>query len=79
MKNIRPIYQIAEEISKDWGTKVHYTAKPYLQAMFKLTNVDDYHYMDNAKTIVLYFLSNASSWRGEVARAIKAELKAMIK
>jgi hypothetical protein len=28
---------------------------------------------------VLYFLSNASSWRGEVAKAIKAELKAMVK
>jgi hypothetical protein len=34
--------------------------------------------MDTAKSIVLYFLSNASSWRGEKAKSIKAELKKMV-
>jgi hypothetical protein len=28
---------------------------------------------------VRYFLANATSWKGETARAIKAELKAMLK
>jgi hypothetical protein len=29
--------------------------------------------------VVAYFLSNASSYRGETARKVKAELKAMLK
>jgi len=29
--------------------------------------------------IVRYFLSNATTWRGETARRIKAELKQMLK
>jgi hypothetical protein len=35
--------------------------------------------MEDAKTIILYFLSNATHWRGETAKAIKAELKRRIK
>jgi hypothetical protein len=31
--------------------------------------------MDDANGIILYFLANASSWRGDTARRIKAELK----
>jgi hypothetical protein len=74
----RPLYKIAEAISKDWGYKVNYAAKPYLQAMFTLTNIDDYYHMDSAKEIVGRFLSNAGQWRGETAREIKKELKALI-
>lgn len=33
----------------------------------------------DAKTIVVYFLSNASSFRGPDAKRIKAELKSLIK
>ena len=77
MTKARPIYKIAEDISKDWGTKVNYAAKPYLQAMFTLTNITDYYGMDTAKGIVARFLCNAGSWRGEVAREIKKELKAL--
>ena len=32
---------------------------------------------EGLKTQILYILNNCSSWRGEQARAIKAELKAM--
>jgi hypothetical protein len=77
MTKARPIYKIAEDISKDWGTKVNYAAKPYLQAMFTLTNITDYYGMDNAKSVVARFLCNAGSWRGDVAREIKKELKAL--
>ena len=77
MTKARPIYKIAEDISKDWGAKVNYAAKPYLQAMFTLTNITDYYGMDTAKGIVARFLCNAGSWRGEVAREIKKELKAL--
>jgi hypothetical protein len=73
----RSLSTIASEIRRDWGSKVNYAAKPYLSAMAGLDSIDDNYGYDSAKSIVLYFLSNASSWRGENAKRIKAELKAM--
>ena len=75
----RPLYEIANEIRKDWGAKVYFGAVPYLQAMSSLDKVTDSYGMDSAKSIVLYFLANAGTWRGETARRIKAELKAIVK
>jgi len=75
---VRPIYTIAAEIRKSW-TKVNFGAKPYLDAMDSLDKVSDSYGMDSAKSIVLYFLSNATTWRGEDAKRIKTELKAMVK
>lgn len=54
-------------------------AYPYLDAMLDLNSIKDSYGHDSAKSIVLYFLSNASSWRGDVARRIKAELKELVK
>ena len=73
----RPLYQIAQEIRKDWGNKIYFGAVPYLQAMMSLSSIDDRYGMDSAKSIVLYFLSNAATWRGETAKRIKTELKQM--
>lgn len=72
----RPLYEIAREIRKTW-TKVSPYADEYLRAMERLNSIDDYYYFDTAKSVVLYFLSNAQGWRGEDARRIKAELKEM--
>ena len=77
-KQARPLHEIAQEIKTDWN-KVYFGAVPYLDAMETLNSIDDNYGMDSAKSIVLYFLSNASTWRGEVARTIKKELKAMCK
>lgn len=74
----RPLYQIAAEIKKDWKN-VYFGAVPYLNAMQTLDSIDGQYMFDSAKSIVLYFLSNASTWRGETAKRIKAELKAMCK
>jgi hypothetical protein len=74
----RTLSQIASEVRKDWQ-KVNFAAKPYLDAMAQLSTINDNYYFDSGKSVVLYFLSNASSWRGEKAKAIKAELKAMCK
>ena len=71
---MRPIREIAQEIKTDWK-KVSPYAKPYLDAMLTLDSIDDSYYLDDAKSIILYFLANAASWRGEVARRIKKELK----
>ena len=74
----RGFYEIAEEIKEDWKNVNPY-AEQYLEAMFSLENPAGMYYEDTAKSVVLYFLSNASSWRGEVARRIKAELKELVK
>ncbi len=77
-KVVRPLYEIAAEIRRDWKS-VYFGALPYLDAMECLRTIDDAYGMDSAKTVVLYFLCNANTWRGEVARTIKAELKTMSK
>jgi hypothetical protein len=74
----RPIYEIARDIHRDWA-KVNFAAKPYLDAMSSLQAITDSYGFDNARSIVLYFLSNASSYRGDKAKALKAELKALTK
>lgn len=70
----RSLYEIAREIRADWK-KVYFGAVPYLEAMEQLNCIHDRYGMDDAHTIVLYFLSNATTWRGETARRVKAELK----
>jgi hypothetical protein len=74
----RPLYEVAEEIRKDWKN-VYFGAKPYLDAMSCLESINDNYGWDSGKSIILYFLANASSWRGETARRIKKELNAMTK
>jgi len=76
MTDTRPLYEIASEIKKDWA-KVYFGAVPYLEAMSTLDSIDDDYMFDSGKSIVLYFLSNATTWRGDVARRVKAELKKM--
>lgn len=70
----RPLSTIAQEIERSW-VNVYFAARPYLSAMHQLHHVDDMYYNEDGRDIVLYFLSNASTWRGEKAREIKAELK----
>lgn len=74
----RPLYVIAKEISKNWRP-VNYAAKPYLDAMGSLDTIKDMYGADIAKMIVAYFLSNASQWKGPIAKQIKLELNAMLK
>ena len=75
---MRPIYEIAREIRKDWKN-VNFAAKPYLDAMMSLESIEDNYFFDSAKSVVLYFLCNVGTWRGETAKRIKAELKQMCK
>ena len=76
----RNLATIAAEIQRDWGAaKVNFAAKPYLSAMRGMDSIHDDYGADSGKSVVLYFLSNASTWRGEVAKRVKAELKALCK
>jgi hypothetical protein len=74
----RPLYEIAREIRRDWKTP-YFGAVPYLGALGSLDQISDNFDHDSGKSVVLYFLSNAVTWRGEVARRVKAELKGLCK
>jgi hypothetical protein len=74
---MRSLETIAREIRADWK-KPYFGAVPYLDAMRSLGSVDDEFGHDDGRSIVLYFLSNAATWRGPTAKAIKLELKAML-
>lgn len=78
MKTHRPIHDIARDITRDW-TRPYFGAVPYLRAMHTLTKVEENYGVDSASSILNGFLANASTWRGPLAREIKAELKALLK
>jgi hypothetical protein len=77
------IKQIAVIIALDWKKNgkpnVYFGAVPYLEAMFTLETVKDNYGADSGKSIVAYFLSNAATWKGEVAKLVKKELNKRIK
>lgn len=74
---MRSLREISAEVKQHWK-KVSPHAEPYLAAMAELDSVEDKYYFENGDDIVRRFLINASGWRGEKARSIKAELRAMI-
>ena len=74
----RQLHVIAREITATWP-KVNYAAVPYLDAMRTLSSVYDNYFYDTGRSIVAYFLANAKTWRGDDAKRIKAELKAILK
>lgn len=74
----RKISEIAAEIRKDWK-KVSVHAEPYLDAMDSIELVTDEYFWDPASSVVRYFLGNATTWKGEVARRVKKELNEMVK
>jgi hypothetical protein len=76
--NTRPVYKIAADILNDWN-RPNYAALPYLTAMLTINNEHEQYGQDTAKSIVLYFLSNASTYRGSKAKELKSELKTLIK
>lgn len=78
--SVRPLRIIAGDIRTSWKTlnTAGYAAKPYVDAMAELDSINDQYFMDSARSIVQYFLGNATSWRGVEARRIKAELKALL-
>ena len=74
----RNIAGIARLIRANWP-KPKYSAVPYINAMLQIESVDGMFGADTSRDVVTRFLINASGWRGEAAREIKAELKRRIK
>jgi hypothetical protein len=70
--------EIAQVIRNNWD-KVYFGAVPYLEAMNTLVDIRQNYMADSGKEIVIYFLSNATTWRGPVARLVKKELNDRVK
>ena len=75
---MRSLHTIARQIQSDW-VNPYFGAIPYLSAMLSLDSIGDRYGHDNARSIVLYFLSNSGRWKGPVAQAVKIELRSMLK
>ena len=78
----KSISDLASIISRDWrkqGKGVNFAAKPYLDAMFSMDFINDNYGQDSGKSIVTYFLGNATAWKGDVAKTVKLELKKRLK
>jgi hypothetical protein len=80
----RQLSVIANEIMKDFKLKPNYRqyyayALPWLQAMQCINYLTDMYGAESGIMVVNYFLSNATTWKGEIARNIKKELNTMVK
>ena len=80
---VRSLNTIAGEIYQNWNTRNSGTvlspyARPYLEAMSSLDSINDNYGLDSGKSIVAYFLGNATSWRGTKAKEIKMAKKYFI-
>ena len=69
--------ELAKEIRATWKN-ICPSAAPYLEAMAHANSITDKYLYDDMSGIVLGFLANAQSYRGEDARRIKGQLKQML-
>lgn len=79
---VRPLYEIAQEIRDDYASRakpVYFGAVPYLNGITNLDKMTDFYGCEDGHDIVPYLLSNLTTWRGETARRVKAELKGMLR
>jgi len=72
------VSEIAHAIAKDW-INVNPYAVDYLNAMKQIRSVNESYYAESAHSVILYFLANAGTYRGENARTYKALLKDLLK
>jgi len=73
----RSLNAVAKDIRQSWKN-ISFNAVPYLEALEFLNRIEDTYIVGSGVSIVQGFLANAGSFRGEDARRIKAELKAML-
>lgn len=64
----------ADKIVDRWRETVYFGAVPYLEAMLTMRGQEGYG-ADSTDYIILYGLSNMSTFRGPEAKALKAELR----
>jgi hypothetical protein len=73
----RPLHEIAEESVLNWPER-YFDAVPHIHGMRRIEKVTDRYEVDDGEGLVHYFLVNARTWRGEVAKRVKAELREML-
>jgi hypothetical protein len=74
----RPLSVITREIRKDWRP-MYRPAEAHFEAFEYANDVSEMYGCDSVRSEINYFLANAQTWKGEVARRIKLELKAIVK
>jgi hypothetical protein len=77
--DLSEIARLIEKDHRNSSKNLPFGAKPYVDALKSLEHVGQNYGADSGKSIVAYALSNLTSWKGPVARAVKAELKARLK
>jgi hypothetical protein len=70
--------QFAAIIQAAWP-KPYFGAIPYIQAMAYLDTIASYYGLDDGRDIVNRFLANAQTWRGPLAKAVKARLNQLLR
>ena len=79
LRGARSLSEIGREIQQECADKKFYVyAKPYVEPMLSLDSIYGNYYADSAASVVRYALSNLTGWKGDKARAIKAELNSML-
>jgi hypothetical protein len=68
---------LASICSRTWP-KIYFGAVPYLQAMRTMSSFKEDYGADDGKEIAIYFLANAGTWKGDVAKAVKARIKELV-
>lgn len=74
----RSLSDIAAEIAADWTAR-HGAAQPFIDAMRELRTADQRSGIETGSDMIQGFLINAQTWRGDVARRVKLELKAILR
>ena len=71
--------ELANIALADWPRKPNFcfAARPYLEALLDVNqkSISGSYGYDSVQGIVLYFITNTSAWKGDVARLVKGELK----
>jgi hypothetical protein len=70
----RRLHEIAEESVLNWP-ELYLDAVPSIHAMRRIEKTTDRCGMGDGEGLVRYCRVNARTWRGEVAKRVKAELR----
>lgn len=66
--------EIMADLRTHWA-KPYFGAVPYIEALECLTSWSDNYVCDSARSLGAYLLGNMSTFKGDDARRLKAELK----
>lgn len=73
-----PLHALARMCQRDWP-RAYFGARPYIDALLGLTSLDEPYGCETARDVVVGLLANAQTWKGPIARAVKAELTRRLK